>query len=167
MGKHLLVLIDYRSCYPVREKLKKISSTTIINAVTKIFAIFGFHKTITADNGKQFPSREFRNYTLHHGIPVCYVTPYWTLANGRVGHFNRTIGKAIQCYHTEGKGWRNHIQEFLLQYRTTAHTMTGVASADILLQYKIPNGIPISKKTKPTKQSKTINSSDTLVKAIN
>ena len=49
-GEHLLVLIDYRSRYPVIAKLKEISSTTVINALTKIFPIFLF--PITAGNGK-------------------------------------------------------------------------------------------------------------------
>ena len=81
-----------------------------------------------------------------------------------VERFNRTIGEATQCYHTEGKGWKNHIQEFLLQYRTTTHAITGVALADILFQYKIPNGIPTSAKVKPTEQDKATNSRDALVK---
>ena len=29
------------------------------------------------------------------------VTPYWPSANGEAERFNRTIGKAIQCYHAE------------------------------------------------------------------
>ena len=102
-GKHLLVLIDYRSCYPVIAKLKEISSTTIINALTNIFAIFSFPKMITANNRKQFQSHEFPNYNSQHGIQVRYVTPYWPSANGEVEHFNRTTGKAIQSYHAEGK----------------------------------------------------------------
>ena len=90
-------------------------------------------------------------------IRVLYLTPYWPSANSEAERFNRTIGKAIQCYHAEGKDSRNHIQEFLLQYRTTPHTITGVAPANILFQYEIPSGIPTSEKFKPTKQDKTIN----------
>ena len=93
------------------------------------------------------------------------VTPYWPSANGEAERFNRTIGKAIQCYHAEWKDWRNHIQEFLLQCCTTPYTITGVAPTDILFQYRIPNGIPTIKKFKLTKQGKTINSRDALVKA--
>ena len=81
-GEHLLILIDYRSLYPVTTKLKDISSTTIINTLTKIFAIFGFPKTITADNGKQFKSCKFRKYTSQHDIRICHVTPYWPSACG-------------------------------------------------------------------------------------
>ena len=93
------------------------------------------------------------------------MTPYWPSANGQVERLNRTIGKAIQCYNAERKVWRNHIQDFLLQYCTTPNTITGVAPGDILFQYKIPNGIPPNGKVKPTKQDKSINSRDALVKA--
>ena len=145
--------------------MREITSANIINALTKIFAIFGYPKTITADNGKQFQSREFRNYALQHGIRIRYVTPYWPSANGKVERFNRTIGKAVQCYHAEGKDWRKHIQQFLLQYRTTPHTITGVAPADILFQYKIPNGILTSEKIKPSKQNKEVNTGEALLKS--
>ena len=70
--------------------------------------------------------------------------------------------EGISC---EGIDWRNHIQTFLLQCRTTPHTITGVPPADILFQYKIPNDIPAREKFKPTKQDKTINSRDALAKA--
>lgn len=55
------------------------------------------------------------------------MTPYWPSTNGEVEQFNRTIGRAIHCHHAEGKDWKNHIQEFLLQSDTIPHTMTGVA----------------------------------------
>ena len=74
--EHLVVVIDDRSRYPVKAKLKETSSITIINALRKIFAIFGFPEAIMADNGKQFQSHGFRNYTLQYDIRVRYVTPY-------------------------------------------------------------------------------------------
>ena len=49
---------------------------------------------------------------------------------------------------------------------TIPHTITAIAHADILFQYKIPNGIPSSEKVKPTKQDKTVISRDALVKNI-
>lgn len=87
------------------------------------------------------------------------------MVNSEVECFNRTIGKAIQCYDAEGKDWRNHIQEFLLQYHTTSHTITGVTLTDILFQYKVPNDMPTGEKFNSTKQDTTINSRDALVKA--
>ena len=124
-GEHLLVLIDYRSRCPVVAKLNNISARTIIKSLKKIFAIFGYPKRITADNGKQFTSTEFKEYLSHHGIRLRCVTPYWPAANGEVERFNRTIGKAIQCIHAEGNDWRLHLDEFLLEYRTTPHSITG------------------------------------------
>lgn len=83
-GEHLLELIDYRSRYPVIAKLKETSTTTIISPLTKIFTIFGVLKVITADNGKQFQSREFRNYNSQYYIRARYVTPHWSLVNAEV-----------------------------------------------------------------------------------
>ena len=74
--EHLLVVIDYRSRYPIITKLKETSSTTIINTLTKIFAMFGFPEAIMADNGKQFHSHGFPNYTSQYDIRVRYLTPY-------------------------------------------------------------------------------------------
>ena len=97
---------------------------------------------MTSDNGSQFTSAEYRTYLYQHGIRPRVFTPYWPSANGEVERFNRTLGKAIQTAHTEGKDWRKELPGFLLQYRTTPHSTTGIAPAEALFKTNIRNGVP-------------------------
>ena len=121
-GEHLLVLLDYRSRYPVVSLMKQgVSSEQIIKKLSKTFSLFGYPHTILTDNGPQFISQQFKEFLKQHNINHRPVTLYWPQANGEVERFNRTIGKLIQCAVSEGKNWRFELDKFLLQYRTTPH----------------------------------------------
>lgn len=106
--------------------------------------------TITSDNGKQFISAEYNSFLQQHGIRPRVVTPYWPSANGEVERFNRTLGKAIQTAHAENKDWHKELPGFLLQYRTTPHSSTGISPALALLRNNPNNGIPTLMKPSTT-----------------
>jgi len=162
-GDHILVLIDYYSRYPVTAVLDEITSARVIQALKEIFAIFGYPNTITSDNGKQFISTEYKSFLLQHGIRPRVVTPYWPSANGEVERFNRTLGKAIQTAHAENKDWHRELPGFLLQYRTTPHSSTGIAPALALLRNNPNNGLPTLVES-PTKTDKIITTADRIAK---
>ncbi len=100
---YLIALIDYRSRYPVVVQVKSITTKTVIKALEKIFSMFGYVHELVADNGKQFISDEFKQYLSLHGIKLRNVTPYSPWVNGEVERFNRSLKKANQCAHAEGK----------------------------------------------------------------
>uniref|UniRef100_A0A182YRT6 Uncharacterized protein n=1 Tax=Anopheles stephensi TaxID=30069 RepID=A0A182YRT6_ANOST len=64
-GHSLLVVVDYFSRYIEVEIMKKIDSTETIKRLNPIFARFGLPLSITADNGPQFSSDEFKVYCNH------------------------------------------------------------------------------------------------------
>ena len=55
---------------------------------------------------------------------------------------NRTISKIIKCAYTEGNDWKTALDQFLLMYRTTPHTTTGISPAAALFKHQLNNGIP-------------------------
>ena len=130
-GDYILVLIDYQSCYPVIVLLKTVTTKTILNSLLKTFSLFRFPRCITSDNRPQFILADFIAFLKQYNISHLRVTPYWPAANGEVERMNRTLKKAIQCAHEEGKHWRDELHKFLLFYRTTPHT-TGVAHTSSL-----------------------------------
>ncbi|MCH2405926.1 MAG: DDE-type integrase/transposase/recombinase [Nitrosopumilus sp.] len=141
-GDFLLVIIDYRSRYPVVCQLKNITTKSITKALRKVFMTFGYPYRITTDNGSNFKSSAFCSYLQAHGIKHRIVTPYWPSANGEVERFNRVLKKQNQTAHVEGLDWREKLQEFLLYYRSTPHTVTGEAPATVLFGRGIRNGLP-------------------------
>ncbi|XP_065064039.1 uncharacterized protein K02A2.6-like [Rhopilema esculentum] len=139
---YLIALIDYRSRYPVVAQVKTINTKTVIKALDKIFSMFGYVHKLVADNGKQFISDEFKQYLKQHGIKLRNVTPYSPWVNGEVERFNRSLKKANQCAHAEGKDWREELNKFLLLYRTTPHATTGQCPATVFFGRGIKNDIP-------------------------
>ncbi len=139
---YLIALIDYRSRYPVVVQVKSITTKTVIKALEKIFSMFGYVHELVADNGKQLISDEFKQYLSLHGIKLKNVTPYSPVVNGEVERFNRSLKKANQCAHAEGKDWRAELNKFLLLYRTTPHATTGECPATVFFGRNIKNDIP-------------------------
>jgi hypothetical protein len=88
------------------------------------------------------------------------VTPYWPAANGEVERMNRTIKRAVQCAVVEGKRWQDAIHDFLLGYRTTPHSMTGVAPSKLLFKHELRNDIPFVDIAKPDKTDREVNKRD-------
>ena len=156
-SQHLLVIIDYSSRYLVAALLDTITSAEIIRKLKDIFAIFGYPTRVTADNGQQLNSDKFKAYLKQLNIYHCHMTPYCSSADGEVERFNRTLSKALQTSHTEGKNWKNELNNFLLQYRTTLHCITRVPPATVLLKYNIKNSIPSFDKPTNSKLDTVIN----------
>ncbi|RWR98418.1 hypothetical protein B4U79_06029, partial [Dinothrombium tinctorium] len=82
-GDYILVLVDYFSRWPETKITKSITTSTVINWLEEIFTRFGYPKTITSDNGRQFVSDEFKSYLKRWGIAQ-KLTPFWPQANGLV-----------------------------------------------------------------------------------
>ena len=66
----------------------------------------------------------------------------WPQANGHVERQNRTLLKSLKVAHTEGKNWREELQKFLLAYRTTPQTSTGVTPAFLMFGRELKAKLP-------------------------
>ena len=141
-GEYILLLIDYRSRYPVATLLKDITTPKVIKSLHNIFTMFGYPERVCTDNGPQFIADKFSSYLQRHAIEHRRVTPHWPSANGEVERMNRTIKRAVQCAHEEGKNWKDELQNFLLDYGTAPHSITGVAPADLMFKHAARNDIP-------------------------
>ena len=104
--------------------------------------MFGYPRRVCSDNGSQFIADKFSSYLQGHTTEHRRVTPHWPLANGEVERRNHTIERAVQCAHEEGKNWKDELQNFSLDYHTMAHSVTGVAPADLMFKHAARNDIP-------------------------
>ena len=147
-GESLMVLIDAYSKFPIVEILKSTTAKTVISRLERIFAMHGIPEEIISDNGPPFDSAEFGDYMKRKGINHHRVTPLWPQANGEAESFMRPLGKAIKAAKIEGKDWREELNEFLLSYRTTPHSVTGVSPAELLFNRQLRTLIPSVNKLK-------------------
>ena len=63
-----LLLVDYYSRYPVLHKLGSTTSKVLVQEMKAVFAELGVPNTIVSDDGQQYTSAEFKDFTKHWQI---------------------------------------------------------------------------------------------------
>lgn len=140
--EEILVVIDYYSRYQEIKFIKPSTSVTIIGQLKEMFSRLGIPKSIRADNGRQFTSREFHEFCEHNNIKVIHTPPYWPQANGEVENMNRAILKRLQISHAANRDYKAALQEFTLMYNVTPHGTTGKSPSELLYGRNIRDKIP-------------------------
>ena len=139
---HLLVVVDYYSRYIEVAVLRCTTADKVIASLRKIFFTHGLPVSITTDNGPQFISEEFCNFVKKERIEQRRVTPLWSQTNGEVERQNLSLLKKIKIAQLEKRNWKEGLGSFLLMYRTTPHSTTGVSSAEFLFHRKLRTRLP-------------------------
>ena len=98
-----------------------------------MFSTHGLPYSVRSDNGPQFVAVEFEGFLEYLGIQHKKGVPYWPQRDGEVERFNEPMMKVMRIVEVERIPWKEELQTFLLQYRTTPHTVTGVPPAEMLM----------------------------------
>ena len=142
-GEYLLAVIDCYSRYPEVEIVSSTAAPAVLPKLDVIFARHGIPDKVTSDNGPPFQGKEFERYMSLLGINHVPSTPLWPQGNAHVEAFNKPLGKAIQTAHAEHRKWKQELQRFLLNYRTTPHTTTKVPPAQLLFNRVVKGKLPV------------------------
>lgn len=131
--QHFLLLIDYYSRWIEVRELGSLSSQTTIQQMKAVFATHGVPDMVVSDNGPQFASKEFHDFTDLYGF--CHVTssPRYPRGNGEA---ERAVG-------TVKKLWKKSTDRdmSLLLYRTTP-LANGFSPAELLMGRLIRGNLP-------------------------
>ena len=141
-GESVFVVVDYYSRYYKIEIMRKTTSDKIVDALDKMFLVHGLPYSITSDNGPQFVSEEFANYMEENAMIHHRTTPLWPQANGEVERQNRSLSKRIRIAHSEKKDWKRELRKYLVAYRTTPHSTTGVSPSELMFKRKVRTKLP-------------------------
>ena len=112
--------------------MKTVTSEKIIEALDARFTTHGYPMSIKADNGPQFSSQKFDEFLEEKGIVHRRTTPLWPQANGEVERQNSTLLKAMRIAQAQRLNWKRELNKFLLAYRTTPHSTTGVTPSELM-----------------------------------
>ena len=138
----MFVVVDYYSRFFEIEFTKSTTSEKIVSMVTKMFVTHGFPLSLRTDNWLQFISDHFKKYLEENGIKHRRTTPLWPQANGEVERQNRSILKRLCIAQAEGRNCQLVMDNFLMMYRSTPHTTTGVSPAELLFGRRIRTKLP-------------------------
>lgn len=129
-----MLTIDYFSRYPEVTTLRSTTSRAIITHLKVIFARFGIPKLLKSDNGPQFDSEEFRQFSKNWGFQHVTSSPHAHWSNGMAEAGVKIVKNIIIKSDDPILG--------LMAYRSTP-TETGHSPAQLLFGRRIRTMIPI------------------------
>lgn len=136
-GKMLFIVVDARSKWP--EVAVMNSTTASIEILREIFSRFGYPRELVSDNGPQFTSQEFAQFTAEYGIRHFREAPYHPKTNGLVERMVQTIKKQLGRFDNMSGSLKTKISRILLSYRNTPHRITETSPAEMMLKRPIPS----------------------------
>ena len=143
-GDYLLVVIDRCSRFPEVEIVKSTKASIVIPKLDRIFSVHGIPDVIKTDNGPPFNGEE--NYVKTLGIKLELPTPLWPKGNAEAERFMQPLCKALKTAKIEQRPWRQELNRFLLQYRTTPHCSTRVPPAELLFNRVVKGQLLVRRK---------------------
>lgn len=141
-GESVLVCVDYYSRYFEVAVLRVTTAEKVIAHCAAMFGRWGFPEVVRTDNGRQFSGTEFQRYLTTNGIQWISTTPLWPQANGEVERQNRTLLKCLKIATLEKRNMQEELQKFLMAYRSTPHSATGVTPFEAMTGRKMRTKLP-------------------------
>uniref|UniRef100_A0A183C855 RNA-directed DNA polymerase n=1 Tax=Globodera pallida TaxID=36090 RepID=A0A183C855_GLOPA len=135
-GKMYLIIVDSYSKYPEIFEMNSTNSSATISKLKSLIARYGIPETVVSDNGTQFRSHQFQQFTKSFGIEHLFSAPYAPQSNGQAERMVDTFKRAFAKIKGEGVSG-NVLETFLLTYRTTpAEVLDGKCPAELFLGRK-------------------------------
>lgn len=143
-GKEVLVGIDYYSRFAHFAIQKSTGADETIRNMQLIFARFSWPKSITADNGPPFNSKEFKRFCDTYGIILFFSPPRFAQVNGMVERMNENVKKTITIsWNSNSKDWQyDLLVTYLSSYHSSVHSVTGKTPFELMFGRKMKTKIP-------------------------
>lgn len=148
-GQMIMIVVDAYTKWTELFTTKTTTSTWVIGKLKQLFTCFGIPVTLVSDNGPQFVSIEFEDFLKHQGIAHLTSAPYHPSSNGLAERGVQTMKQSLRKMSEEGGTLDSKLQDFLIQYRRTPHTSTGVSPYESMFGREMRNVLSLMKNTKP------------------
>ena len=132
--KCYLILVDYFSRFSIVKRLPSTTSNMVIEQLKSRFAQHGIPKVLRSDNGPQFVSTQFKEFTKNWSISHQTSSPRFAQSNGEVERCVQTVKNLIS------KSKDPYLA--LLAYRTTP-LANGEAPCQLLMGRMLRSTIPV------------------------
>ena len=118
------------------------SAVAVIPKFDRVFSTHGIPEKLISDNGPPFQSNEWARYMKSWGIKHVPDTPLRPQGNAEAEAFMRPFKKLLQTCQIENKDKKKELYQFLLNYRSSPHCVTGIPPAQLLFNRTIRAKIP-------------------------
>ena len=132
-GKSYLIIVDAHSKWPEVVGMKSTTAGATIKALRRLFAAYGLPNQLVSNNGPQFTSTEFAYFLKANGIKHIKCVPYHPSSNGCAERFVQTFKRALRADDYRGLTAEQRLMAFLLTYRSSPHSTTGVPPCKLFL----------------------------------
>jgi hypothetical protein len=133
MDHMFLIAVDAHSKWPEVIPMTKTTATKTTQAFRTIFSRNGLPEQIVSDNGPQFVSEEFQQFTKLNGIIHIKSAPYHPATNGLAERFVQTFKQSMRVMKGESSDLHKKLANFLLVCRNTPHSITNETPANLLM----------------------------------
>jgi hypothetical protein len=131
-GKELMVVMDEFSRMPVVMEVKSTAAEFVVPKLDDLFSFVGIPAVLKTDNGPPFNGFKFTKFADYLGFKHRKTTPLHPRGNGLSESFMKNMSKVVRTAKVQGRDWRQVLNEFLRNYRSTPHSTTGVAPSELL-----------------------------------
>ncbi|XP_011858560.1 PREDICTED: uncharacterized protein K02A2.6-like, partial [Vollenhovia emeryi] len=137
-GHMFMIVIDAHAKWSeVIDMRKCTTSTEVIKVFRKLFARFGLPRHLVTDNGRQYSSLEFKEFTKCNGIKHSFSAPHHPATNGAAENFVQTFKDKVTKIMKSGRNLEEAIDIFLFDYRATEHCTTGRSPAYLAYKHEL------------------------------
>ena len=137
MGQLFLIVIDAYSKWIEVYPTSSTSATATIEELRQAFANHVLPDMVVSDNGAKFASEEFADFMASNGILHVKTAPRHPSSNGLVERSVRIFKEGMKKLEGFGGTVHTRLNRFLLAYRSTPQTTTGVTPTELLLNRRL------------------------------
>lgn len=149
----VLVIADYYSRYLKVIIMRDKSSEATIKQLEKLFQELGWPEVMKHDNGPQFSANAFKQWAAANDVKLDPTTPRDAQENGLVERHMIGVTRAVQIAKVENIPWKETLLEYVNNYNSWPHSVTGVPPRDLLLGRVVKGQLPQLKRKNEAKRT--------------
>ena len=138
-----LLLVDANTKWINIHVVNSSSSQITIKKVRATFATLGLPQILVTDNGPQFTSSDFAQFTKNNGIKYVTSSPYHPSTNGLAERSVQTFKEGMRKQKTGSIETR--VSRFLFAYRNTPQSTTSVSPAMLMFNRQLQSHLDLLK----------------------
>ena len=126
--KYILVITDYFTKWAEAHPLKDAEAPTCMRALyNNFFSRFGLPRQLYTDQGKNFESKLFHEFSQLIGVRKSKTTPFHPQSDGQTERTNRMLLQMLRATCQENpQNWPQRLETVMSAYRMTVHKVTGI-----------------------------------------